>query len=132
MADTDEPLDDDGYLVAWREGEEVWLQVCGLDATILRPVAQRRLVRFVLRAHDGPNDLGALLEYWRSPTGAALAPPGMVELARQNIADLAAEVSDLRARLEEAHLYGIEGWNPGIDMDAVRASRAAGRPVADS
>lgn len=123
---TDEPLDDDGYLTAWWEGEDVWLQVCGLDGTIVRPVAQRRLVRFVLRAHDGPNDLGALLEYWRSPTGEALAPPGMVELARQNVADLVAEVNDLRARLDAAHLSDIEARNPGIDMDAVRASRARG------
>lgn len=32
--------------------------------------------------------LAAIKEYWRSPTGVSQAPPGMVELARFNIAEL--------------------------------------------
>lgn len=48
-------------------------------------------------------------------------------LARTNIAALVAEIHDLRARLDESQLYGIKATNPGIDMDEVRALRAAGR-----
>lgn len=45
------------------------------------------------------NDLEALWEYWRSPTGVALAPPGMVELARLNVNQLADEIERLRTAL---------------------------------
>lgn len=49
LRDDEEPdrervaLDDDEYLVAWWDGNCLWVKPCGLDGVMLRPEQQRRL-----------------------------------------------------------------------------------------
>jgi hypothetical protein len=47
--------------------------------------------------------------------------------AREDVPALVVEVERLRKELDEAQLRSIEARNPGIDMEAVKAQRAAGR-----
>lgn len=47
--------------------------------------------------------LAEIVEYWRSPTGMASAPPGMVPLAQKDIGELVEEVRTLRAVLDDIY-----------------------------